>query len=267
MHDEIISSVRNPRVLAATKLRDRRGRDRSGDIVIDGRREIARALDAGVTIREMFFCRAMLTDRDEASLLEPARHDGARMTEVTDQVFARISYGDRAEGVVAVARRPACALSTLEPAANAPVGVVEGIEKPGNLGAILRSADGAGVGAVVVADSRTDLYGPNVIRSSLGTIFCVPVAEASTAETIAWLRGRGASIVAASPAGDMAYTDVDMTGPVALVFGSEARGLSDHWRQADIIQASVPMHGRADSLNTSATAALFFFEALRQRSA
>jgi TrmH family RNA methyltransferase len=147
------------------------------------------------------------------------------------------------------------------------IAVVEGVEKPGNLGAILRSADGAGLDAVIAADSRTDLANPNVIRASLGTIFARPVVPATTARTLAWLRANGLTIVAARVDGALDYAAQDFRGPVAIVLGAEAKGLADPWRAPDVRAVRLPMLGVADSLNVSATAAVLFYEARRQRDA
>ncbi len=266
MNDETITSVQNPRVKAVVKLRERRARDRSGRILIDGRREIARALEAGVRFEDVFFCRGMLQATDEEVFLQPARQAGARLVEVNEAVFAKIGYGDRAEGAVVVAERPERVLDDLQLGSTPLIGIVEGIEKPGNLGAILRSADGAGVDALIVVDPVTDIYGPNVIRASLGTAFTVPLAQASSEETLSWVRARGLSMVAASPAGGGLHTDVDMSGPTAIILGAEAAGLTQTWEGGELVLATIPMLGRADSLNVAMTAALFFYEVLRQRS-
>jgi RNA methyltransferase, TrmH family len=145
------------------------------------------------------------------------------------------------------------------------VAVVEGIEKPGNLGAILRSADGAGVDALIAADPRTDLFNPNAIRASLGTIFSVPIANATSAKTISWLTDHGISIVVARVDGSVAYDQVDYRGPLAIVLGSEAHGLAGTWSGPGIQAVSLPMLGVADSLNVSAAAAILLYEARRQR--
>ncbi|MFH1417530.1 MAG: RNA methyltransferase [Planctomycetota bacterium] len=267
MNDEVITSLQNPRVKAVVRLRERRSRDRSGRILIDGRREIARALDAGVRFVEVFYCRGMLRADDEDAFLRPARRAGGSLVEVNEAVFGRIGYGDRAEGVVVVAERPERSLDDLHLDSPPLVGIVEGIEKPGNLGAILRSADGAGVDAIVAVEPITDIYGPNAIRASLGTVFTVPLAAGSPGETLAWVRARGLSLVAASPAGGVMLTDVNMAGPTAIIFGAEAAGLTQTWDRAGLVHATIPMLGRADSLNVATTAALFFYEALRQRRA
>jgi len=262
---DLITSVQNPRIKAVAKLRERRTRSRLDCIVIDGRRESARALEAGIRIREVFYCPPLLGHDADRCILQPAGTCGARLTEVNQTVLAKISYGDRAEGVVATATRPMTSLGELRLTACPILAVIEGIEKPGNLGAILRSADGAGVDAALVVDPVTDVYGPNVIRSSLGTVFCLPIVEVSAVDAIRWLRDRHIAVVAASPDADEFYTDIALTGPIALAFGCEAQGLTATWRQASVVQAKVPMLGRADSLNVSTTAALFFYETLRQR--
>jgi TrmH family RNA methyltransferase len=263
MGGEIIRSLQNPRVKAVVRMR--RGRGRSERILIDGRREIRRALEGGVRIGEVYYCGDLLSGDDREGILRPAGEQGAELTEVSEAVLAKISYGDRVEGMLAVGDRPRRVLSDLQLSGCPLVAIVEGLEKPGNLGAILRSADAAGVEAVLVADAVTDAYGPNVIRSSLGTIFCVPVVEVSAGDAIEWLVGRGMRIVAADPSVGSVYTRVDFSGPVAVVLGSEAGGLSRAWAREGVIRAGIPMTGRADSLNVSITAALFFFEALRQR--
>jgi TrmH family RNA methyltransferase len=146
------------------------------------------------------------------------------------------------------------------------VAVLEGVEKPGNVGAILRSADAAALDAVIVADGRTDLYNPNTIRASLGTVFRPNVCEATSAELLPWLQKNAVSIIAARPDAQAVYTETDLRGGVAIVLGSEAHGLSDHWRDESVTAVRLPMHGLADSLNVSTTAAVLFYEALRQRS-
>jgi TrmH family RNA methyltransferase len=151
------------------------------------------------------------------------------------------------------------------PEKNLLIAVLEGVEKPGNIGAVLRSADAAGVAALILADARTDLYNPNAIRASLGTIFTVPVCQAASDETLAWLREKNISIVAARVDGSMPYTKIDYHGPTAVVLGSEAAGLSKTWSAPDITPVRLPMLGAADSLNVAAAAAVIFYEALRQR--
>lgn len=262
----LITSTQNPRIKAAARLRDARARAKQGRIVIDGVREIGRALDGGVQVREAFIC-AALCDSPAAKTLR-ARLESAHVEilETTPEVFAKLAYGERGEGIVAVADRPERSLREVRLPELPLVCVVEGVEKPGNLGAILRSADGAGVSAVVVADSGVDLYNPNVIRASLGTVFTMPLCAVSTADAIAWLRGQKFTIFAARVEAAHDYAGCDFRKPCAIVLGSEAKGLTESWHADDITPISLPMRGIADSLNLSATAAVLFYEALRQRS-
>jgi TrmH family RNA methyltransferase len=187
------------------------------------------------------------------------------MWDVGPEAFAKLAYGDRLDGIVSVAETPLHRLADLDLPSNPLIGVIEGVEKPGNLGAVLRTADGAGLSAVIVAEPGTDLLNPNVIRASLGTIFSVPVAVASSGEVLAWLRERDISIVAARVQGSVDYTVADYRGPTAIALGSEARGLSDAWAELATASVHIPMLGVADSLNVSATAAILFYEARKQR--
>jgi TrmH family RNA methyltransferase len=263
-----LTSTANPRVKAVVRLRDRRARDATGLAVVDGVREIGRAMDAGVEVVEAFASGSLATSVEARALLARLAATGRPATEVAEPVLVRIAFGDRTDGIVAVIRTPRRTLADIalpRPPAGALVAVVEGVEKPGNLGAILRSADGAGLDAVIAADPRTDLANPNVIRASLGTVFARPVVEASTADTLAWLREQGLTIVAARVDGAVDYAAQDLRGPVAIVLGAEVEGLSEAWRAPDIRAVRLPMLGVADSLNVSATAAVLFYEARRQR--
>jgi len=260
-----ITSTANPRIKAAARLRERRGRDDQGRIVIDGVREIGRAQAAGVEIIELYFIPQLCQDDAREAILKRAGQGRADLIEVTPTVMEKLAYGNRAEGLVAVALPPQRKLADLILPADALVAVVEGVEKPGNWGAILRTADAAGVGAVIVAEGITDLYNPNAIRASLGAIFTVPVCTASAEQSLVWLRSRGCRIFAARVDGAIDYTAADLRGPAAIVLGSEAAGLSQAWRGDDITAVKLPMLGQVDSLNLSATAAVLFYEALRQR--
>jgi TrmH family RNA methyltransferase len=179
----------------------------------------------------------------------------------------RLCFGERAEGLLAVGVTPPRPLDELKLPERPLVAVLEGIEKPGNVGAILRSADGAGVDAMIVADPATDLFNPHAIRASLGTVFTVPTAAASSAEAAAWLRARRLPIFAARVEAAVPYAQVDFCRGAAIVLGSEAAGLSGVWSGTDVTAVSLPMRGAADSLNVSAAAAVLFYEALRQRQA
>ena len=262
-----ISSPSNPRIRAAARLRDRRERDRSGLTLVDGAREVRRALDAGVEIVEAYVSPGLEARDDAAAILGGLEAAGVAWVPASDEALGRLAFGDRSEGVVAIIRPPSLALTRLSPPDDPLVVVAEGIEKPGNLGAILRSADGAGADAVIVADARTDPFNPNAIRASLGTIFRLPVAAATSEDALAWLLERGIRVVAARAAATDAYTSLDLRGPLAIVLGSEAVGLTSAWDDERVIGARIPMHGVADSLNVSVAAAVLLYEAVRQRGA
>jgi TrmH family RNA methyltransferase len=239
--------------------------------VIDGARELLRALQGGIEVLEVYVCEELCRSEECRELLKALAEPTALQPEilyVTREVFEKLAFGARAEGVVGVARTPAHSLTNLVVLPKNPlVAVLEGVEKPGNVGAVLRSADAAGVSALVVADGGTDLYNPNAIRASLGTIFTVPVCAASSAAALAWLQERRLTIYAAWVDAEREYTEVDFTGPCAVVLGNEAEGLSDVWRpdRSGITAVKLPMLGVADSLNVSTAAAVLFYEALRQR--
>ena len=265
-HEEpgLIESPKNPRVRAAAALRDRSERDATGRTLIDGVRELDRALSGGAVVETLFMDAGRLAG-DAIETIARARAAGASIVEGSAAVLDRLAYGDRSEGLVAVVRVPDTALTSLRLGPAPLVVVVEGVEKPGNLGAVLRSADAAGADAVIAADPGTDLFNPNAIRASLGTIFAAPVAQGSSTEVRAWLDARGVRVLAARVGAGDAYTDTDLTGAVALVLGSEADGLTDAWEGDEIKPISLPMRGVADSLNVSITAAVLLYEARRQR--
>jgi TrmH family RNA methyltransferase len=185
--------------------------------------------------------------------------------EVSPDVFARIAVRGESGGILLVIPYTSLALTSLPLSKTPFLVVVEGAEKPGNVGAILRTADAAGVDGLILCSGGTDLENPNVIRASLGTRFTVPVAEAPTADVIAWLRQHQISTVAATPDAPVRYTDVDLTTPVAIITGSEAQGLSDQWLKAADLRVSIPMFGAADSLNLATSTALMLYEVVRQR--
>lgn len=262
-----ITSLDNARVKYAVRLHDRRWREREGRIRVDGARELLRAIQARVRLVTVFVCEPLCQSDDARRVLAALPACGCEILHVSEPVFAKLAFGERCEGVLGVAATPQRTLSDLTLSPDPLVAVLEGVEKPGNLGAVLRSADAAGVSALIVADARTDLYNPNAIRASLGTIFALPVCEATATDTLAWLRARGLAIYAARVDGSLLYTQADYRGPSAIVLGSEAEGLSDLWRGEEITPVRLPMLGAADSLNVSAAAAVLFYEALRQRRA
>ncbi|HEU4673990.1 MAG TPA: RNA methyltransferase [Candidatus Limnocylindrales bacterium] len=264
-----MTSRTNPRLRAAAALRDRGEREARGLTLVDGSREVSRALAAGATLVEAFVCEPLLRTADARSAVGALLDAGVPRVSVSRAAFDRVAFGERSDGIVAVARIPSTGLD--EVAAGLPddplVVVLEAVEKPGNLGAVLRSADGAGANAVIAASPQTDIWNPNAIRASLGTIFALPLASAPSGEVATWLRARGIAIVAARVDGGIAYDTVDLTGPCAIVLGSEAHGLSDAWLGEDVTAVRLPMLGVADSLNVSTAAAVLLYESRRQRDA
>jgi TrmH family RNA methyltransferase len=265
--DARIISGQNPRFRAVLGLRGARERRQQGRVLIDGLPEIGRALDAGVTPLEAWIEPGRLPGPELDALVGRLEAAGCSMITADARLIERLSYGERSTGVVVVAETPRRTLNDLSVGPMALVGVVEAVEKPGNLGAILRSADGAGVTALIVTDPATDIFNPNVIRASLGTVFTVPIATTSTAEALPWLRSHGLRIVTARVDAPIDYSEADLRGSVAIVMGSEAEGLGETWSGPDVTAVRLPMLGAADSLNVSATAAILFYEALRQRRA
>ena len=260
-----IASPHNQRIKDAIKLRDRRQRVKQGRTIVEGVREIGRAIEAGVELDEVFVCRELCRTEESQRLLLRLAEIEAPLVDVTADVFARLAFGERSEGTLAVARVPQYKLADLELGPDPLVAVIEGVEKPGNLGAVLRSADAAGVAAVIATGQGTDFYNPNVIRASLGVLFTLPVRAATSAEALAWLADRRFSVFAARVDAEQTYSDVCYAGPVAVVLGSEASGLSHVWSEG-VTPIKLPMRGSADSLNIAAAAAVLFYEALRQRS-
>jgi TrmH family RNA methyltransferase len=268
----VIESPANPRVKAALRLRERRGRDATGLTLVDGGREALRAMEAGAVVESAFLCPPLLATRDAKRVAEKVSQRfgpfGASIdyAEVSERAFERLAYGDRTDGVILVVRTPRAELADLQLPDEPLVVVTEDVEKPGNVGAILRSADAVGADAVI-AVGGTDLFNPNVIRASVGTVFTVPVASAPAASTISWLRERGVRLVASLVDAPRLHIESDLRGPLAIVLGSETSGLSEAWRTADVESVRLPMAGVADSLNVSVAAAVLLYEAWRQRHA
>jgi len=264
--NEPITSRQNTRVKNAAKLRDRSGRESQRRIIIDGVREISRALDAGVELLEVFVCERRLRD-DGRQLAARLSSGPVEVVAVTEPVFAKLTFGDRADGVVAVARPPQFDLASVTLKREMLVAILERLEKPGNVGAVMRSADAVGLDAVITADGGTDRYNPNAIRASAGTIFALPLIAATREEALTWLRSHDFRVLAARVDGAVDYTAASFAGRCAIVVGSEAQGLSEAWHSGDVVSVKLPMRGRGDSLNVSVTAAVLFYEALRQRQA
>lgn len=268
----VIESASNPRIKAAARLRERREREATGLTLVDGGREALRAMEAGAVVETAFVCRPRISSVEAKRVAEKLEQSfgpfGAsiEVLEVGERAFEKVAFGDRADGVVLVIRAQHRELGDLELPAAPLLVVTEDVEKPGNVGAILRTADAVGADAVI-AVGGTDLFNPNVIRASVGTVFTTPVVGAQADETAAWLRDRGVRIVASLVEARLLHIEADLTGPVAIVLGSEADGLSDTWRGPDVEAVRLPMAGVADSLNVSAAAAVLLYEAWRQRHA
>jgi TrmH family RNA methyltransferase len=264
---EKITSLQNPRIKQLVKLRDRRPRDEAGVFLVEGYRQIRRALEKNIRLTELYFSPEWFLGENEPALIEQARQAGAQLFELTKEAFAKVAYRERPDGLLAVAPQWKRSLADIAtPDGKAPfLLVVEAIEKPGNLGTILRSADAAGVDALIVCDPVTDLFNPNVVRASTGVLFSVPVVIASSEEVREWLRAKAIRSVATTPSATDLYTATDLRGPLAIVMGSEQYGLSDYWLKEADARVVIPMAGQADSLNVAMATIITLFEAVRQR--
>lgn len=263
-----ITSPHNSRVRDALRLEKRSERERRHLTLIEGVREVNRALAAGIMPVAAFVCTELVEGKAMgAAVTQLERLDAERhcpLSLVTSDVFAKLAVREGSGGVILVIPYLDTSLAHLPEPANPFYAVIDRPEKPGNVGAILRTADAAGVDGVIVCGG-TDLHNPNVVRASLGTLFTVPVAEAQADEALAWLRQRSVHIVATTPDATVRYTEVDMAGPVAIVMGSEAEGLSESWLAAADQLVVIPMYGQADSLNLATATALLLYEGVRQR--
>ena len=259
-----LTSPSNPRVKAVVRLQRQAGeRRRTGLFCVESARELGRALDAGFDVEQFYLCPQCF---EEGDLVDRVAATGqASMYRISQPVLQKLAYRQNPQGMVAVLRARSSDLATLELADPALVVVCSGLEKPGNIGAILRSADAAGASAVFIDCPGADVFNPNTVRASTGAVFALPIVCEAREALIDWCRQRGVLIVAASPDADHPHTEADLRGPSALVVGSEAAGLDPAWREAADTTVVVPMHGSVDSLNVSVTAALLAFEAMRQR--
>jgi len=260
-----ITSLQNPRIKHAVKLRQRSHRDDEKLMLVEGYREIRRALDNGHPLNELFFCRALFQGSNEDALMEQSAAQGAQLYDCSEPVFRKMAYRDRPEGLLGIAPHVERSLTELDDIPSPLVVVAEAIEKPGNLGTILRSADAAGADAVLVCDRCTDIHNPNVVRASIGILFALPVIEVGTPEALEWLRARDIQIVATTPHTDHLYTDTNLAKGTALVMGTEQVGLTSTWLEAATVQVRIPMLGQADSLNVASATTLLLYEAARQR--
>lgn len=262
-----ITSLQNPRLKDLVRLQKRPYRDERGVIVVEGYREVKRMLDNGRLPIALFFAPSFYQGENEPEIVRRCADAGAELFECSAEAFAKVAYRDRPEGLIALTPQVHRKLDELSVPERPLVLVAEAIEKPGNLGSLLRSADAAGVHAVIVCDRCTDVHNPNVVRSSIGTLFSLPVVEASTEETLAWLRARNVRVLAATPHADREYTACDMTQGIAIVVGTEKFGLSDRWMKEADERVRIPMLGQIDSLNVAAATTILLYEAVRQRRA
>ena len=286
MRIESITSASNPKIKNLLLLQEKsKARREQGLFVVEGRRELEHCLEAGFTVRTLFVCPEIYGNIDSAenyflcgspknqfsaesetkSFLRHPSHTEASVIEIPEQLYRKVAYRESTEGIIAEVEYKSLKLGDLQLPENPLVMVLESVEKPGNLGAVLRSADAAGVDAVIFCDPLTDLYNPNLIRASIGAVFTVPTVAASSEETIAFLKARGIQVLTAQLQDSSLYYDIDMRRGTALVMGTEATGLTDVWRKAASAHIRIPMLGRLDSLNVSVSAAILLFEAVRQR--
>ncbi len=260
-----ITSTQNPTVKDLVRLRKRRERDATGLFLIEGYRELRRALEADIDLTHLYYCPDLFLGGNEPALLDLAASRGARLIEMAEAPFRKVSYRDRPEGLIAKARQFPVDLQRLVLPDHPLVLVVESIEKPGNLGTMLRTADAAGADAVIVCDPTTDPFNPNVVRASIGCLFTVPLAVADTQSTVHSLRDREIRSFASTPSTNRLYWEADYRVGSAIVVGSEQYGLSDAWLQGADERIRIPMAGDADSLNAAMAAGILLFEAVRQR--
>ena len=280
MRTESITSAQNPKIKNLLLLQEKsKARREQGLFVVEGRRELEHCLEAGYKVRTLFFCPdlagegalpgafARIGSRSDAEGSVPSPAPNPLIIEIPEALYKKVAYRESTEGIIAEVECRERRLEDLALTEHPLIMVLESVEKPGNLGAVLRSADAARADAVIVCDPLTDLYNPNLIRASLGGIFTVPTVAATSEETIAWLQAHGIRILTAQLQDSSWYYDVDMTVGTALVMGTESTGLTDQWRRAADAHIRIPMLGRLDSLNVSVSAAILLFEAVRQRNA
>ena len=252
-----LTSPANPKIKYVVKLRSCATREETGEMIVEGFRECRRALDNGYRPHAIFHCPELyLKNENEPQLVADAERAGADVYLCSKTAFVKMAYKERPDGLLMIGPHVAKRLSDLTLPPNALVIVTESIEKPGNLGTILRSADAAKVSAVIVCDRTTDIHNPNVVRASTGTMFSVPIVEATSDEALAWLKERGFKVLAATPHAEKLHFEVDLTGNVAIALGAEQYGLTQKWMDGAELRVRIPMLGLADSLNVSAAATI-----------
>ncbi len=273
MRTEIITSAQNPKIKELLTLQEKsRARREKGLFAVEGRRETVHCINAGYRVSTLFVCMDIISQDDLNAILDTViwsqSGNGQRnLIQLPAHLYDKVAYRGGTEGIIAVMKWKSRTLDSLHLHEDPLIVVLESVEKPGNLGAVLRSADASGADAVIICDPLTDLYNPNLIRSSIGASFTVPTVAVTSEEAIGWLKEKGIKIYTAQLQDSRWYYDTDMTGGTAIVMGTESTGLTDIWRKAADAHIKIPMLGRLDSLNVSVSAAILLFEAVRQRNA
>lgn len=262
---ERITSLQNPRIKNLVRLQERSHRRRQKRFVIEGLREIQRALQVGWPVEALFFCDDLFREAEAFSLLESAEARGVELVALSADAFRKCAYRENPDGLLAIAVERESGLSDLPQRDPALFIVLEGIEKPGNLGAIIRTANAASVDGIILLNSVTDPFNPNAIRSSQGAVFDLPIASCDSAQLRDFLARRFIQLCVLTPEAPALLWQADLRQPLALLFGAEDKGVSNQWLQPDTLTTRLPMHGVSDSLNLAATVAIATFEALRQR--
>ena len=262
---ERIESKQNPRVKQLVKLRKRKYREAYQQYLIEGCRETMRALEGFAQIKELYVCRSFAGGEELASIVEMAKRNNIAIFELGQAVFEAVSYREGPDGILAVANACLPSLDSLQLSAQPLLLIADGLEKPGNLGALLRVADSAGADALICCDLQLDVFNPNVIRASQGAFFSTPTYVGECGEVTEFLKARGITICVTSPRAVTCFWDADLSGPTAIVVGNEHAGLSDAWLQQADVTVSIPQRGQSDSLNVAAAATLMLYESLRQR--
>jgi len=256
-----ISSVQNPFIKSIVLLQEKaKVRKQSGSFLIEGKREIEIATKGGYEIETILFLSELIAENEASKL-----YNNAELIEISKEVYQKLAYRDTTEGILAVAKTKSLELSDLKLSKNPLILVAEAPEKPGNIGALLRTADAANLDAVIIANPKSDLYNPNIVRSSVGCLFTNQIATGTTSEIISFLQDRKINIYCATLQDSTSYHTQDFTSPTALIVGTEATGLTQEWRDAAMQNIIIPMQGEIDSMNVSVAAAILIFEAKRQR--
>ncbi|WP_130734561.1 RNA methyltransferase [Flavobacterium sp. J27] len=257
-----ITSVQNPYIKSLVQLQEKaKTRKQTGTFLIEGKREIELAIKGGYVLNTLLFCPEVMQNTDYQSFGD----SNIERIEISKEVYQKLAYRDTTEGILAVAQTKSLYLSDLKLSKNPLILIAESIEKPGNIGALLRTADAANIDAVIIADPKSDLYNPNIVRSSVGCLFTRQIATGTSSEIIAFLKENGIAFYSATLQNSNEYHKIDYTSPTALVVGTEATGLTDIWRTESTQNIIIPMQGEIDSMNVSVAAAILLFEAKRQR--